>query len=155
VSLVTELVQVVNHQCEIGAGIGELRQHSVNHRLGVENWRRGWRFRAAGGARGHTDRAEQGKPESLSILPVPLHLDDGEPVRLPGTVSPGMQERRLAAPGRRRNDRDLARRRAIESGEKVNPVDQPGVRAIQRHGPASAPAPDTPPAVNSVPSVTG
>jgi hypothetical protein len=105
---------------DVDGSIGELRQHSVNHRLGVEIRRRGWRFRTAGDARGLTDRAEQGKPESLSVLPIALYLDDGEPVRLPRTVSPGTQERRLAAPGWRRVDRDLTRRRAIESGEKVN-----------------------------------
>src|SRR5258705_5683586 len=94
-SLGKKLVQVVNHQRHIDAGIAELRQHSVNHRLGVEIRRRGWRFRTACGARGLTDRAEQGTPESLSIVPIALYLDDGEPVRLPGTVSPGTQERRL------------------------------------------------------------
>ena len=154
-SLGIEFVQVVNHQGNVDASIGELRQHSVNHRLCVEIRRRSWRFRTAGCARSLTDRAEQGKPESPRILPIALHLDHGEPTRLPGTVSPGTQERRLAAPGWRRDDRDLTRRRAIESGEKVNPVDQPRVRAIQRHGPALAHSPDNPPAVDSVPSVTG
>ena len=148
-------MQVVNHQRDVDASIGELRQHPVNHRLGVEVRRRGRRFRTAGGAQGLPDRAEQGEPESLSVRPVALHLDDSEPVPLPRPVGPGAQERRLAAPGRRRDDRDLARRRTIESGEKVNPVDQPRGSRDPRHEPASALAPDTPPVVNTVPFVTG
>jgi hypothetical protein len=72
-----------------------------------------------------TDRAEQGQPELLGILLIALHLHDGEPVRLPRAVGPGAQQRRLPAAGRGRDDRHLPRRRTIQSGEKITPVDQP------------------------------
>ena len=84
-------------------------------------------FRAAGGAGGVADRAEQGQPELLSVALVALHLHDGEPVRLTRTVGPRAQQRRLPAAGRSRDDRHLPRRRAIQSGEKITPVDQPGL----------------------------
>ena len=61
--------------------VGELRQHSVDHRRPVELGRRCWRFRPAGCGGGMTDRAEQGKPELLSVVLVALHLHHGEPVR--------------------------------------------------------------------------
>jgi hypothetical protein len=59
-------------------------------------------------------------------LLVALHLHDGEPVRLTRTVGPSAQQACLPAAGRSRDDRHLPRRRAIQSGEKITPVDQPG-----------------------------
>ena len=103
---------------------------------------------AAGGsarpvvAGGLTDRAEQGQPELLGVVLVALHLHDGEPVRLARTVGPGTQQRRLPAAGRSRDDRHLPRRRAIQSGEKITPVDQPERSSIHRQRPALVPAPD-------------
>ena len=72
------------------------------------------------------DRAEQGQPELLGILLIALHLDDSKPVRLTRTACPRAQQGRLPAAGRSRDDRHLFRRRAIQSGEKITPVDQPG-----------------------------
>src|SRR5580700_9279595 len=72
-----------------------------------------------------TDRAEQDQPELLGVLPIALHLHDSKPVPLTRTVGPGAQQRRLAAAGRSRDDRHLARHRAIQSGEKIVASDQP------------------------------
>jgi hypothetical protein len=88
------------------------------------------------------DRAEQGKPELLGVVLVALHLHDSEPVRLTRAVGPRAQQRRLPAAGRRRDDRHLLRHRAIQSGEKVTPADQPGLCPIHRQRPALVPAPD-------------
>src|SRR5258708_27308418 len=88
------------------------------------------------------DRAEQGKPELLGVLLIALHLDDGEPTGLARTVCPGAQQRRLPAASGSRDDRHLPRRRAIQSGEKITPVDQPGLCSIHRQSPAFVPAPD-------------
>jgi hypothetical protein len=73
-----------------------------------------------------TDRVEQGKPELLGVGLVALHLEDGEPTRLTWTVGPGAQQRRLPAAGGSREDRHLPRRGAIQRGEEIAPVDQPG-----------------------------
>src|SRR5580704_13967720 len=72
-----------------------------------------------------TNRAEQGQPELLGVLVIALHLHDSKPVPLTRTVGPGAQQRRLAAAGRSRDDRHLARHRAIQSGEKIVASDQP------------------------------
>ena len=72
------------------------------------------------------DRVEQGKPELLGVVLVALHLQSGEPVRLPRTVSPGAQQGRLPATSRSRDDSYLPRRRAIQGSDKITPVDQPG-----------------------------
>src|SRR6202030_2860726 len=45
--------------------------------------------------------------------------------------------------GRGRDDRYLARRRAIQSSEKITPVDQPGSCWSNRHRPALISTPDT------------
>ena len=73
-----------------------------------------------------TDRVEQGKPELLGVLLVALHLDDGEPMRPARTARPRAQQRCLPAAGGGRDDRHLPRRRAIQRGEEIAPVDQPG-----------------------------
>jgi hypothetical protein len=70
------------------------------------------------------DRAEQGQPELLGILLITLHLDDSKSARLTRPVGPRAQQRRLPAAGWSRDDRHLLRRRAIQSGEKITPVDQ-------------------------------
>ena len=137
-----QLVQIVDDQDEAAALVGELREHPVDHRPPIEVGCRGWRFRAAGGAGGLADRAEQGQPELLGVALVALHLQDGEPVRLTRTVGPGAQQRRLPAAGWGRDDRHLPRRRAIQSGEKITPVDQPGSCSSHRQRPALVPAPD-------------
>ena len=104
---------------------------------------RGW----CGG--GLTDRVEQGKPELLGVLLVALHLQR-RAERLARTVGPRAQQRRLAATGRRRDDRHLPRRRAIQGGEKITPVDQPGSCPTTVEMPALLPAPDAlPPATQS------
>ena len=64
-------------------------------------------------------------PHQLGVVLVTLHLQYGELARLPRTASPGAQQRRLPAAGRSRDDRHFLRRRAIQSGEKITPVDQP------------------------------
>ena len=79
------------------------------------------RFRVAGYTGGVTDRVEQGQPEQLGVVLVALHLQHGEPMRLPRTVGPGAQQRRLAAAGRGRDDRHLARRRAIQARRGAHP----------------------------------
>ena len=43
-----QLVQIINHQCDAVGGIGEFREHSVDHRLPIEVGCRCWRFHAAG-----------------------------------------------------------------------------------------------------------
>jgi hypothetical protein len=60
-------------------------------------------------------------------LLVALHLHDREPMPLTRTVCPGAQQRRLPAAGRSGDDHHLLRRRAIQSGEKITPVDQPAI----------------------------
>jgi hypothetical protein len=100
-----QLVQIINHQRDAAASIGELRQRPVDHRRCVEVGCCCWRFRAAVCTGGVTDRVEQGKPELLGVALVALHLHDGQPVRLPRTVGPGAQQRRLPAAGRSRDDR--------------------------------------------------
>ena len=112
--------------------LGELREHPVDHRPPIEVGRRCWRFRTASGGGGLTDRTEQGKPELLGVVLIALHLHDGEPVRLTRTVGPSAQQRRLPAARRSRDDRHLPRRRAIQSGEKITPADQPGLCPIHR-----------------------
>jgi hypothetical protein len=97
-----------------------------------------------------TDRVEHGKPEKLGVLLVALHLYHGKPVPLTRTVCPGTQQRRLPAASRSRDDRHLPRRRAIQSGEKISPVDQPGGCRSHRHRPALMHTPDVlPPAAQS------
>jgi hypothetical protein len=56
---------------------------------------------------------------------VALHLQDREPVPLIRTAGPGAEQRRLPAAGRRRDDRHLLGRGAIQGREKIIPVDQP------------------------------
>ena len=97
-----------------------------------------------------TDRAEQGKPELLSVVLVALHLQHGESMRLTRTVGPRAQQRRLPTAGGSRDDRHLPRRRAIQRSKKITPVDQPGSCPIHLQMPALVPVPDTyPPATQS------
>ena len=121
-----QLVQIIDHQRDAAASIGELGQHPVGHRRCVEVGCRGWRFRAAVCTSGVTDRVEQGQPELLGVVLAALHLYEGEPARLARSAGPLAQQRCLPAAGRGRDDRHLARRRAIQSGDKITPVDQPG-----------------------------
>ena len=106
-----------------------------------------------------TDRVEQGQPELLGVLLVALHLQHGEPARLPRTAGPGAQQRRLPAAGRSRDDRHLPRRRAIQGSDKITPVDQPGSCWSHRQRPALISTPDTSGAGHAVrapsPSVPG
>ena len=76
-------------------------------------------------AGGLPDGAEDGEPELLGVLLVALHLDDGQPVRLTRPIRPGPQQRRLAAPGGRRDQRYLGFCRAIEGREKFPALNQP------------------------------
>ncbi len=121
-----QLVQVINNQCDAVASIGEFREHPAGHRRRVEVGRRGRRFRAAVCTGGLTDRVEQGQPELLGVLLVALHLQHGEPARLPRTAGPRTQQRRLPAASRRRDNRHLPRCRAVQGGEKIVASDQPG-----------------------------
>ena len=89
------------------------------------------------------DRAEQGQPKLLGILLIALHLHEGKPVPLTRTVGPGAQQRRLPAAGRRRDDRHPLRRRAIQSGEKITPVNQPESYPSHRQMPAFVSTPNT------------
>src|SRR5207342_2579981 len=68
---------------------------------------------------------------------------EGEPARLTRSAGPGAQQRRLPAARRGRDDRHLARRRAIQGSNKITPVDQPGSRWSHRHSPALISTPDT------------
>jgi hypothetical protein len=138
-----QLVEIINNQCDAVASTGEFRAHPVDHRRCVEVGRRCWRFCTAGRGRSVTDRAEQGQPELLGILLIALHLHGGEPVPLTPTAGPGAQQRRLPAAGRSRDDRHLLRRRAIQSGEKITPVDQPESCPSHRQRPALVSPPDT------------
>jgi hypothetical protein len=83
-----QLVQIINHQCNAVASIGEFREHPVDHRPPVEVGCRGRRFRAAGCPGSITDRTEQGQPELLGILLIPLYLHNSKPARLPRPVGP-------------------------------------------------------------------
>ena len=97
-----------------------------------------------------TDRAEQGKPELLSVVLVALNLHHGESIRLTRTVGPRAQQRRLPTAGGSRDDRHLPRCRAIKGSKKINPVDQPGSCLIHLEMPALLPAPDAlPPTTQS------
>jgi hypothetical protein len=89
-----------------------------------------------------TGRVEQGKPELLGVLLVALHLQHGEPARLPRTVGPGAQQARLPAAGRSRDDRHLPCRRAIQGSEKIAPVDQPRSCVSHLQRPALISTPD-------------
>ena len=149
-------MEIINNQRDAATSIGELRQHPVDHRRCIEVRCRCRRFRAAVCTGGVTDRVEQGKPELLGVLLVALHLQHGEPARLPRTVGPGAQQRRLPAAGRSRDDRHLPRRRAIQGSDKITPVDQPGSCWSHRQRPALISTPDTPGAGHAVlaPSVS-
>jgi hypothetical protein len=120
-----QLVQIVDDQCDVAGSAGKFRQRPVDHGPPVELGGRRRRFRAVGCTGGMTDRAEQGQPELLRILLPALHLHDRQPVPLTRTATPRPQQRRLPAASRRRDDRHLLRRRAIQRGEKITPVDQP------------------------------
>src|SRR6185437_14570512 len=74
---------------------------------------------------------------------VALHLQHGEPARLPRTAGPRAQQARLPAAGRSRDDRHLPRRRAIQGSDKITPVDQPGSCWSHRQRPALVSTPDT------------
>ena len=138
-----QLVEIINHQRDAAASVGELRQHPVDHRRRIEVGCRGRQFRAAVGTGDLTDRVEQGQPELLGVLLVALHLQDGEPARLPRTAGPGAQQRRLPAAGRCRDDRHFPRRRAIQGSDKITPVDQPGSCWSHRQRPALVSTPET------------
>ena len=138
-----QLVQIINDQRDAAASIGELRQHPAGHRRRIEVGCRCRRFRAAVCTGGLTDRVEQGQPELLGVVLVALHLQHGEPARLPRTAGPGAQQRRLPAAGRSRDDRHLPRRRAIQGSDKITPVDQPGSCWSHRQRPALISTPDT------------
>jgi hypothetical protein len=131
-----QLVEILNNQRDAATSVGELRQYPVDHRRCVEVGCRCWPFRAAAGAGDVTDRAEQGQPELLGVLLVALHLHHGELARLPRTLGPGAQQRRLPAAGRSRDDRHLPCRRAIQGSDKITPVDQPGSCWSHRQRPA-------------------
>ena len=104
-----QLVQIIDHQRDAAASVGELRQQPAGHRWRVEVRCPGRRFRAAVGTGGPPDRIEQGQPELLGVLLVALHLQHGEAARLRRTARPGAQQRRLTAAGRSRDDRHLPR----------------------------------------------
>jgi len=87
-----QLVEIINHQRDAAASVGELGQHPAGHRRRVEVRRRGRRFRTAVCAGGVTDRAEQGQPELLGVVLAALHLHEGEPVRLARPAGPGAQQ---------------------------------------------------------------
>ena len=132
-----QLLQIVDDQDEAAAMICELRQHPVDHRPPVEGECRSRRLGAAGYAGGMADRAEQGQPEILGVVLVAVHLQDSVSMTLTGTVGPRTQQRSLPAASRSRDDRDLPRRRAVQGGEKISPVDQPGGCPSHRHTPYS------------------
>ncbi len=127
-----QFVQIINDHREVARSIDQLREHPVDHRRFVEVGCRRGRFRATGCPNGLADRPEQVKPEQLRVALVASELHDGEPVRLTRPLRPGAQQRRLPAAGRSRDDRHLLRRRAIQHGEKITPVDQPGARGSHR-----------------------
>ena len=125
-----QLVQVIDDQRDAAAGVGQLREHPVGHRRGVEPGCGGRRFRVAGGAGRMAYRVEQGQPEKLGVVLARLHLHDRQPARLARTVRPRAQQRGLPAAGRSRDDRHLPRRRPVEGGDKMVACDQRGgVRA--------------------------
>src|SRR5258708_205544 len=128
----SQFVQIVDDQDDGPALAGELGKYPVDHGPAVETRCRLCQFRVTARAGGLPDCVEQSKPESLSIVLVPSHLEDSEPMLLTGTIRPGAQQGRLAAAGRRRDDRDLPRRRAVEGSEKTGPVNQP---RVARHSP--------------------
>jgi hypothetical protein len=131
-----QLVQIIDDHNDAALMVCELREHPVDYRALLELGCRCWRLRPAGCAAGVTDRVEQGKPEKLGVLLVALYLDHGNPVPLARSISLGAQRRRLPAASRRRDDRHLPRHRAIQGGEKITPVDQPGGCQSHLHGPA-------------------
>jgi hypothetical protein len=131
-----QLVEVIDNQRHAAAGVRELRQHPVDHRLRVEVRCRGWEGRATVRAGDVADRVEQGQPELLGVLLVALHPQQGELARLALTSDPGAQQRRLPAASRRRDDRHLPRRRAIQRRDKIAPVDQPGSCWSRHQNPA-------------------
>src|SRR5258706_3113545 len=128
----SQFVQIVDDQDDGPALAGEFGKYPVDHGPAVETRCRRSRCPLTARAGGLPDCVQQGKPESLSIVLVPLHLEDGEPMLLTPTICPGPQQGRLPAAGRSRDDRDLPRRRAVEGSEKISPVNQP---RVVRHSP--------------------
>ena len=84
------------------------------------------------------------------IIVVIDDLHEGEPARLTRPAGPRTQQRRLPAAGRRRDDRHLARRRAIQGNDEITPVDQPGSCWSRRHRPALISTPGPPDAGHAV-----
>ena len=93
-----QLVQIIDDQEGAIVMLGELRQNSLADGRFIEVGCRCQLFPLAGRARGLPDGAEDGKPELLGILLIASHLDDCQPIRLTRTISPGPQQRSLAAP---------------------------------------------------------
>jgi hypothetical protein len=63
-------------------------------------------------------------------------------VPLPRAAGPRAQQARLPAASRRRDDRHLPRRRAIQGSDKIIPADQPGSCWSYRQRPALISTPD-------------
>ncbi len=123
-----QLVQIIDDQEHALVLPGQFGEHPVHHGPPVQAGGAGRRFRAAC-AGGPADLAEQREPELLRVLLIALHLQHRDPVRRSEMRCPGAQQRRLAAPGRRRDDRYLPRGRAVKGSEQPGPADQPGGRA--------------------------
>jgi hypothetical protein len=70
-----------------------------------------------------TDRVDQGQPELLRVLVAAPQLHERERARLTRPAGQGAKQRRLPAAGRSRDDRHLARSRAIQGSDKITPVD--------------------------------
>ena len=119
-----QLVKIINNQRDVATSIGELRQHPVDHRRRIEVRCRCLRFRAAAAVADGPRRAGRARTAGRRAGRVaPTARRAGAAAR---TVGPRAQQRRLPAASRSRDDRHLPGRRAIQGGEKIIPVDQPG-----------------------------
>ena len=120
-----QLVEIIDDQESAVAMPGQLRTNPVGDSRLIELGCRRQLLVFAGRPGCLPDGAEDGEPELLGVLLVALHLDDGQPVRLARPIRPGPQQRRLAASGGRRDQRDPGCYRAIEGREKFPALNQP------------------------------
>ena len=84
-----QLVQIIEHQDEAARIVGEVRQHSVDHRLCVESGRRDQRLIRVAFIDRLTDSTEQGEPEQLLVTLIAAHGDERHSVCLPRPIRPG------------------------------------------------------------------
>jgi hypothetical protein len=123
-----ELVQVVDHQHNGLSPAAKAGEHPIDQVVGVEPSGAAGLLAPLAGRR-LAERVEHRAPEQL--LPSPLVLHRHERDVMFTAARPGAQQRRLSAPGRRRDDRDLLCEEPAEVGLKLGSLEQPFPRRGQ------------------------